>query len=164
MPRVVPSPFVRSLAALLTLPVLLTLSACAKNPATGQRQLTLVSEAQEIEMGQQGAKEIDATMPRLKDERVQAYVSAIGMRMAKQSERPHLPWKFTVLDDPMVNAFALPGGPIYINRGIIENARNEGEVAGVLPVQRIGEIDVVGGIEGEHAVAEEQFLALRLGQ
>jgi predicted Zn-dependent protease len=59
-------------------------------------------------------------------------VKRVGMEMAKSSERPELPWSFTVLDDPVVNAFALPGGPIFITRGIITNMNSEAELASVL--------------------------------
>ncbi|HYG70177.1 MAG TPA: M48 family metalloprotease, partial [Anaeromyxobacteraceae bacterium] len=87
---------------------------CARNPVTGERELSFVSEEQEIQLGQQAAKEIAQTMPPYPDEKLQKYVQDIGMRMAKASERPDLPWSFTVVDDPTVNAFALPGGPIFV--------------------------------------------------
>jgi predicted Zn-dependent protease len=106
--------------------------ACIRNPATGRLQFSLVSESQEISMGQDAAKQIKATMPAYPDAQLQAYVSGIGMRIAKASERPNLPWSFTVLDDSTVNAFALPGGPIFITRGILTYMTSEAELASVL--------------------------------
>ena len=95
------------------------LSACATNPATGRRELSLVSTSQEIAMGQEGAKAAAAQMGIYPDSGLQRYVAGLGMPLAKSSERPDLPWSFTVVDDAMVNAFALPGGPIFVSRGIL---------------------------------------------
>lgn len=105
---------------------------CVRNPATGGRQFSLVSESQEISMGQEAAKQVKETMPAYPDDQLQAYVSGVGMRIAKASERPNLPWSFTVLDDSTVNAFALPGGPIFITRGILSYMTSEAELASVL--------------------------------
>jgi predicted Zn-dependent protease len=105
---------------------------CIRNPATGERQFSLVSEGQEISMGQDAAKQVKETMPAYPDAQLQAYVSGIGMKIAKASERPNLPWSFTVLDDSTVNAFALPGGPIFITRGILSYMTSEAELASVL--------------------------------
>jgi predicted Zn-dependent protease len=110
----------------------LAVPACVRNPVTGHRQLSLVSEKQEISMGQEAAQQVKATMPAYPDAQLQEYVSGIGMRIAKASERPNLPWSFTVLDDPTVNAFALPGGPIFITRGILTYMTSEAELASVL--------------------------------
>src|SRR5688500_2460302 len=90
--------------------ILAVLPACATNPATGRRQVMLVSEAQEIEMGRQADQEAEAAFGLYPDERVQAYVAGLGKSLAASSERPTLPWTFRVVDDPIVNAFALPGG------------------------------------------------------
>jgi predicted Zn-dependent protease len=83
---------------------------CARNPVTGKSELSLVSEAQEIQMGQQGAKEVEQSIGFYKDPAVNAYVADLGKRMAAASERPDLPWEFHVVDDAAVNAFAIPGG------------------------------------------------------
>jgi predicted Zn-dependent protease len=112
--------------------VVITLAGCAVNPATGEREFSLVSEGQEIEMGRQADPEIAAQFGIVDDAGLQSYVSGIGMRMARESERPNLPWSFKVVDDPIVNAFALPGGFIYVSRGILANFDNEAELAGVL--------------------------------
>ena len=110
----------------------LLLAACATNPATGKKEVSLMSEAQEIALGQQMDPEIRREMGVYDDANLQAYVRSVGTRLARQSERPELPWHFTVLDAPAVNAFALPGGYIYITRGILPFLRDETQLAGVL--------------------------------
>jgi predicted Zn-dependent protease len=105
---------------------------CAVNPATGQRELSLVSESQEIAMGREYDPQIVASMGLYPDSAVQRYVREIGLRMAAQSERPNLPWSFRVIDDPVVNAFAVPGGFIYVTRGILGYMDNEAQLAAVL--------------------------------
>ena len=105
---------------------------CARNPVTGKSELALVSESQEIQMGQQGAKEVEQSIGFYRDAAVQAYVADIGKRMAAQSERPNLPWEFHVVDDAAVNAFAIPGGFIYVTRGLMASINNEAELAGVI--------------------------------
>jgi predicted Zn-dependent protease len=106
--------------------------ACATNPATGERQFSLMSEAQEIEVGKQYDAEIRREMGVYNDAELQRYVNDIGQRLARDSHRPNLPWTFTVVDQPAVNAFALPGGYIYITRGILAFLANEAQLAGVL--------------------------------
>jgi predicted Zn-dependent protease len=105
---------------------------CAVNPATGEREISLVSESQEIAMGQEYDPQIVASMGLYPDSQVQRYVRDIGLRMAAQSERPELPWTFRVIDDPVVNAFAVPGGFIYVTRGIMGYMDNEAQLAAVL--------------------------------
>ncbi|MGZ8397499.1 MAG: M48 family metalloprotease [Gemmatimonadales bacterium] len=105
---------------------------CARNPVTGKSELALVSEAQEIQMGQQGAKEVAQSIGLYEDAAVNAYFADIGKRMAAVSERPNLPWEFHVVDDAAVNAFAIPGGFIYVTRGLMSSINNEAELAGVI--------------------------------
>ncbi len=105
---------------------------CSMNPATGQKEFNLVSESQEIAMGLQAAQQVAGQMGGYTDTAWQGYVSRLGLELAAKSERPQLPWHFTVVDDPQVNAFALPGGQIYITRGILANMNSEAELAGVL--------------------------------
>jgi predicted Zn-dependent protease len=112
--------------------LLVTVAGCAVNPATGQRQLMLVSEGQEIGMGQQADPDIVAAYGLYPDSAIQAYVRGIGERLAAQSERPNLPWAFRVLDDPVVNAFALPGGFNYVTRGILVYFNSEAEMVAVM--------------------------------
>ena len=119
----------RRLAGILPL---LALTACAVNPATGERQLIFMSEAQEIELGRESDASVVASYGLVDDAELQAYVSEIGMSLAAASEKPELPWSFKVVDDPIVNAFALPGGFIYVTRGILAQFDSEAELAGVL--------------------------------
>jgi predicted Zn-dependent protease len=109
-----------------------TLAACATNPATGNKEFSLMSEAQEIQLGQEMDGQIKQQMGVYQDAELQRYVSDIGMRLARASERPNLPWAFTVVDEQAVNAFALPGGKIYLTRGILPFLHNEEQMAGVL--------------------------------
>jgi predicted Zn-dependent protease len=110
----------------------LTLAACAVNPATGERQFTLMSEAQEIQIGREADVEIRRELGVYENAELQRYVNGVGQRLAKASERPELPWSFAVVDEPAVNAFALPGGYIYLTRGILAFLHDEDELAGVL--------------------------------
>jgi predicted Zn-dependent protease len=110
----------------------LTLVACATNPATGERQFSLMSEAQEIQIGKEADAQIRQEMGLYENAELQRYVNSIGQRLAKASERPTLPWQFAVVDEPAVNAFALPGGFIYLTRGILAFLDNEDQLAGVL--------------------------------
>jgi predicted Zn-dependent protease len=107
-------------------------AACATNPVTGKREFSLMSEAQEIAAGQQLDLEVRKEMGVYEDPALQQYVENIGFRLAAGSHRPNLPWHFAVVDVPAVNAFALPGGYIYVTRGILPFLDNEAELAGVL--------------------------------
>lgn len=127
MPPACPLPRVSALAALALLA-----AACATNPVTGRRELSLVSEGQEIAMGQQGAQEVEQSLGLYPDSALQAYVARVGQSMAAKSERPTLPWKFGVVEDAAINAFALPGGPIYFTRGILTHMNSEAEMASVM--------------------------------
>jgi predicted Zn-dependent protease len=129
--------------------------ACATNPATGKRQLMLVSEAQEIAMGKAADQEAVASYGLYPDDRVQAYVERLGKGLAARSERPDLPWSFKVVDDPAVNAFALPGGYIYVTRGIMAHLSSEAELAAVLGHE-------IGHVTARHSASQisEQQLAM----
>jgi predicted Zn-dependent protease len=111
---------------------LLLLAACAVNPATGRRELSLVSESQEIQMGQQGKQDVQRSIGIYQDSALGAYVAQVGMRIARGTERPNLPWSFQIADEPVVNAFALPGGPVFIARGILPYFNSEAELVSVL--------------------------------
>lgn len=122
----------RFVLAALSAALAATVVACATNPATGKKEFSLMSEAQEVQLGQEMDPQIRQEMGVYDDAELQRYVSSIGMRLAKASERPNLPWHFTVLDEPAVNAFALPGGYIYVTRGILAFLNDEEQLAGVL--------------------------------
>jgi len=138
-----PSRHPRSMAWLALLPALVL--GCAVNPATGERQLSLVSESQEIAMGREYDPQVVSQMGIYPDSALQRYVSDLGMAMARASERPNLPWSFRVLDDPLVNAFAVPGGFIYITRGILAHMDSEAELVGILG-HEIGHVTARPGI------------------
>lgn len=118
---------------------------CATNPVTGKRELSLVSESQEIQMGLDGAKSAAAQMGVYADSAVQRYISSLGRQVAAVGERPGLPWSFTVVDDPIVNAFALPGGPIFVSRGILTYMNSEAQLVSVLGHE-------VGHVTAKHSV------------
>jgi predicted Zn-dependent protease len=115
---------------LLALPFLL--AACATNPVTGKRELAFVSESQEVQLGLDNAKSVVASMGLYDDSKWQVYVDSLGRRMALASERPQLPWKYSVIEDPAVNAFALPGGQVFVTRGILTYMNSEAELATVI--------------------------------
>jgi predicted Zn-dependent protease len=134
---------------------LLVIAACTMNPATGQRQLTLMSESQEIQIGRQTHPEVLTTYGAYDDPTWQTYIQQLGEKMAATSERPNLDWTFTVLDDPVVNAMALPGGFIYVNRGILAHFNSEAELASVLGHE-------IGHVTARHSV--EQMSRAQLAQ
>jgi predicted Zn-dependent protease len=113
--------------------LLLALNACGTNPATGEQSLLGMSESQEIQISQEEHPKILAEFGgEYRDPELQRYITSLGESLARLSERPDLPWKFTVLDSSEINAFALPGGYVYITRGLLGLASNEAEVASVL--------------------------------
>jgi predicted Zn-dependent protease len=122
-------------------------AACATNPVTGEREFTLMSESQEIAMGRESDAEVRAEMGVYDDPELAKYVSDIGLRLAKLSERPNLPWQFAVVDQPAINAFALPGGFIYVTRGILPFLEDEAELAGVLGHE-------IGHVTARHSVRQ----------
>ncbi|MGH7730759.1 MAG: M48 family metalloprotease [Candidatus Eiseniibacteriota bacterium] len=108
------------------------LAGCATNPVTGRREFSLVSAGQEAQMGREGFPAVVAEYGIHEDSTTQRYVEGIGRRLAKVSHLPDLEWHFTVIDDPSVNAFAMPGGYIYVTRGILAHFNSEAQLAGVL--------------------------------
>lgn len=122
-------------------------AACSMNPATGQRELMMVSEAQEIEMGRAYDPQIVASMGLHPDSAMQRYINDLGQRLAAQSERPNLPWTFRVVDDPIVNAFAVPGGFVYMTRGILAHFNSEAQLVAVLGHE-------IGHVTARHSAAQ----------
>ena len=127
--------------------VLAAAMACATNPATGERQLSFMSEEKEIALGQENDAQVRTEMGSYDDRALQEYVTTVGMKLAMNSERPNLPWHFTVADVPAVNAFALPGGYIYITRGILPFLDDESQLAGVLGHE-------IGHVTARHAASQ----------
>jgi predicted Zn-dependent protease len=138
---------------------LAALASCATNPVTGKSELSLISEAQEIEMGRQAAQEARQSMGVVPDSGLQQYVRSIGLKIAATTERPNLPWSFDVIDDAAVNAFALPGGFIFVTRGILGNMTNEAELASVLG-HEIGHVTAKHSV---HQMSRAQVAQLGLG-
>jgi predicted Zn-dependent protease len=97
-----------------------------------EAQIFGLSESQEVELGREAARQVEREQPILRDEQVTDYVNAVGQRLARRSKRNDIPYRFMVVDSPDINAFALPGGFAYVNRGLIEAAGNESELAGVI--------------------------------
>jgi predicted Zn-dependent protease len=118
----------------ITIIGLALLAGCGTNPVTGERELSLVSEAQEIKIGEQNYLPSQQSQggPYVADPRLTAYVKRIGMKLAKVSDRPDLPFDFVVLNNPVPNAWALPGGKIAVNSGLLTELNNEAELAAVL--------------------------------
>ena len=116
--------------ALAALGVLAVLGGCATNPVTGGTDMVTMSEAQEIELGRKMHPQILQQYGRFDDEQLQQYVSEVGQRIAAKSHRPNLQYTFTVLDGDEVNAFALPGGYVYVTRGIMAYLANVANMAG----------------------------------
>lgn len=115
-----------------TLLALLLFLGCAKNPVTGKRDLMLLSESQEIAMGQQADPDIIRFFGLYDDKELQRFINEKGQQMAAISHRKNLKYEFKIVDSPVVNAFAVPGGYVYFTRGIMAHFNNEAEFAGVL--------------------------------
>ena len=137
------------------LAVLLVLLGCSQNPATGKPQLALISEQQEISMGREYDQQIQQQLGLYPDNELQAYVNRIGQKLAAGSERPNLPWTFRVVDDPVVNAFAIPGGHVYVTRGLLTHLTSEAELASVMGHE-------IGHVTARHTV--EQMSKSQLAQ
>ena len=121
------------LAALMLTAGLLT--ACGSNvvnPVTGQTERTVMSEADEIAEGRKAHAQVLEEFGALKNPAVQGFVNDVGQRLARQSQRANLKWTFTALDSPEINAFALPGGYVYITRGLMVFLDSEADLAGVI--------------------------------
>ncbi|HEX9705731.1 MAG TPA: M48 family metalloprotease [Gemmatimonadales bacterium] len=133
-------------------------SGCAINPATGGNQLMLVSEAQEIQMGRQADSAVIGSIGLYPDPIWQRYIQQFGARLAASSERPNLPWTFRVVDDPAVNAFAIPGGFVYVTRGLLAHLTSEAELASVVGHE-------IGHVTARHtaaAMSKQQLIGVGL--
>jgi predicted Zn-dependent protease len=137
----------RRLGAWVGAAALLASAACATNPVTGRSQLSLVSEGQEIQLGRQSAADAERSLGLVDDQELQQYVQRVGAALAAQSERPGLPWTFRVVDDPTPNAFALPGGYIFLTRGMMDLMDSEAELAAVIGHE-------IGHVTARHSVTQ----------
>ncbi|MFO7824499.1 MAG: M48 family metalloprotease [Cyclobacterium sp.] len=122
---------------------------CARNPVTGKKQLVLMSEKQEVEMGKSSDPEIMAFFGRYDDPDLQAFITEKGNEMAAVSHRPKLDYEFKIVDSPVINAFAVPGGFVYFTRGIMAHFNNEAEFAGVLGHE-------IGHVTARHSVIQQR--------
>jgi predicted Zn-dependent protease len=138
----------RRVAAALTGVMLLT--HCAQNPVSGKKDFVLMSEAQEIEQGARAHQDVLKEYGTVNDPALAAYLDEVGQRLAKNSHRPNLTWHFTVVDSPDVNAFALPGGYVYVTRGIMAYLNSEAELAGVVG-HEIGHVTARHGVRQQSA-------------
>jgi len=132
---------------LATLPAAL-LSACATNPVTGKSDFVLMSEEQEIKIGREAAPQVVKEFGQYEGRALQDYVQRVGEKLAANSHRANLVYRFTVLDTADVNAFALPGGYIYITRGLLAYLDSEAELAAVLGHE-------IGHVTARHSVRQQ---------
>jgi predicted Zn-dependent protease len=137
----------RCLALFSLFMLLLFPLSCAVNPVTGRNELVLMSEQQEVTIGRNADPDILQKFGYYSDPALQAYVRSVGERLARLSQRPKLPFHFKVVDSPQVNAFALPGGYVYVTRGILAALNSEAELAGVLGHE-------IGHVAERHSVQE----------
>src|SRR5262245_43469840 len=132
---------------------------CARNPVTGKRQIVLVSESQEIAMGRESDPQVRQEYGVADAPALQNYIQLMGQKLVRVSHRPNLEWHFTVVDSPVVNAFAIPGGYIYLTRGILAYLGNEAELAGVMGHE-------IGHVTARHSVRQitrQELAQLGLG-
>jgi predicted Zn-dependent protease len=128
---------------------LIFLCACAINPVTGRKQLVFTSESQEIAMGKEADPQVLAFFGVYNDPELQKFITEKGLAMAAISHRPKLTYQFKVVDSPVINAFAVPGGYVYFTRGIMAHFNNEAEFAGVLGHE-------IGHITARHSVIQQR--------
>lgn len=133
---------------IVTTIISLSLYSCAVNPVTGKKQFMLVSEEQEKAMGLESNPQILASMGVYKDPKLQAFINEKGKAMGRISHRPNLNYQFNIVDSPIVNAFAVPGGFVYFTRGIMAHFNSEAEFMGVLGHE-------IGHITARHSVAQQ---------
>lgn len=122
----------RVLAVLLATGLLAACTSTVVNPVTGREERTVLSEDAELAEGKQAHEQVLAEYGAYDNPALQAYVNDLGQRLARQSHRAQLKWTFTVLDSPEINAFALPGGYVYVTRGIMAYMESEADLAGVM--------------------------------
>jgi len=134
------------------------LSSCATNPVSKKQNFVLMSEKQELALGQRYAAEVARQMPLMPaDDPLVRYVNKVGQRVAAVSDRPDLFYRFNVVDENVINAFALPGGHIYIYCGLLMDMNSEAELAAVLGHE-------IGHVTARHAVQRyTQAQSYRLG-
>lgn len=129
------------------------LPSCQVNPETRRTELNAISPEREIELGEAYRKKVEAEFSALRNGRVQSYVRSVGNRISRYARWQKPDYQFTVLKDSSPNAFALPGGPIYVTTGLLKEMENEAQLAGVLAHE-------VGHISARH---HSQSITRRMG-
>ena len=140
----------RNFIAFLIVVTALALSGCAANPVSGKQDFVMMSEQQEIELGRSSDIEVRKQYRVYANPALQSYVNRVGQKVAEHSHRPNIHYTFTVLDTPEINAFALPGGYVYITRGILAYLNSEAEMAAVLG-HEIGHVTARHGVRQQSA-------------
>lgn len=144
---------------LVLLGFMITILSCVTNPVTGRKELSLVSTAQEKEIGEATDQQIIQQYGLYPDKGLQRYVTTIGKQIVAHSHRPELGYEFKVVDSEVVNAFAVPGGYIYFTREILAHFNNEAQLAGVMAHE-------IGHIAARHSaqlITRAQLAQLGLG-
>jgi len=131
----------------------LIIPSCSVNPVTGKKEVMLMSEAQEISMGKAYDPQVVASFGLYEDEKMQTFINEKGKEMGAISHRPHLNYEFKILNSPVVNAFAVPGGYVYFTRGIMAHFNNEAEFAGVLGHE-------IGHVTARHSAKQQSTQTL----
>jgi predicted Zn-dependent protease len=129
--------------------ILIITGGCAINPVTGKKQFVLISESREIAMGKESDPQVMAYFGLYDNPTLQNFITQKGLQMAAISHRPKLAYEFKIVDSPIINAFAVPGGYVYFTRGIMAQFNNEAEFAGVLGHE-------IGHITARHAVIQQR--------
>ena len=156
-PRLLPLTRRSLLAVLASGAAVAGLSACSENPATGRRQLVVVSDAQLAEMADAAWTDLAAKTPVLRDPAVQRRLAKVGGAVAEAAGRNDLSWDFVVFDQPDINAFVLPNGKVGFFRGLIDFARSDHELAAVMGHE-------AGHVVARHAAERvSQQAAVQLG-
>lgn len=137
----------------LGLIALVVLTTCARNPVTGKKQFMLMSERQELALGAEYDPQVLATFGVYENPVLQAFIEEKGKQMGLVSHRPNLQYHFRILDSPVINAFAVPGGYIYLTRGILTHFNNEAELMGVIGHE-------MGHITARHSVSRQSMATL----
>ncbi|MCB0656664.1 MAG: M48 family metalloprotease [Saprospiraceae bacterium] len=139
----------RSRIALTGLVCLLGIVNCSVNPVTGKKNLLVMSEQQEIALGADADPQIVATYGLYEDQKLQDFIDKKGNEMVAVSHRPDLKFQFRIMDSPVINAFAIPGGYVYFTRGILAHFNNEAEFAGVLGHE-------IGHVTARHSAIQQR--------
>jgi predicted Zn-dependent protease len=146
-------------ALMLSVLLITSFSSCTTDYVTGRKTFSLISESQEVAMGKEADPQIVAEYGLYENDDLALFISNLGKQLGKESHRPQLEYTFRVLDSPVVNAFALPGGYVYVTRGILAHFNSEDELAGVLGHE-------IGHVVARHSaeqLSRQQLAGLGLG-